>query len=372
MPRAPSRRPPRHASRSSGRIVAHGYESDGRSPTPASPFDCVPLGPEAYPWISRRQFVDLSELLRGETRVVESGYVVLELADAGTADQGRGDARVAERPGERHLRQRLPASTGDLVQPADPSQVRIAQHVPAERAVPGGSRTARNPVEIAVREEALCERRESDASDALSTQDVEKAAFDPAVQERVGRLVNEERRAERAKDRHRLLGARRRVRGDSHVECLPGADGAVERSHGLFERSVGIGSVRVEDVDVVEAHPAQALVQAGCEVLARPPLAVRSGPHVVTGFGGDDELVAISAQVRGEDSAEVLLGRAVWRPVVVGQIEVRDAKVERPADYRPAGLQRSLVAKVLPEARSEEHTSELQSRQYLVCRLLLE
>src|SRR3712207_8901506 len=27
---------------------------------------------------------------------------------------------------------------------------------------------------------------------------------------------------------------------------------------------------------------------------------------------------------------------------------------------------------VLPRARSEEHTSELQSRQYLVCRLLLE
>src|SRR5438445_9201813 len=26
----------------------------------------------------------------------------------------------------------------------------------------------------------------------------------------------------------------------------------------------------------------------------------------------------------------------------------------------------------LPDARSEEHTSELQSRQYLVCRLLLE
>src|SRR3712207_8775710 len=27
---------------------------------------------------------------------------------------------------------------------------------------------------------------------------------------------------------------------------------------------------------------------------------------------------------------------------------------------------------ILPPARSEEHTSELQSRQYLVCRLLLE
>src|SRR5947209_9912315 len=30
------------------------------------------------------------------------------------------------------------------------------------------------------------------------------------------------------------------------------------------------------------------------------------------------------------------------------------------------------LAQVLADARSEEHTSELQSRQYLVCRLLLE
>src|SRR3712207_7725486 len=33
---------------------------------------------------------------------------------------------------------------------------------------------------------------------------------------------------------------------------------------------------------------------------------------------------------------------------------------------------RDLGAAPLPDARSEEHTSELQSRQYLVCRLLLE
>src|SRR3712207_7950355 len=31
-----------------------------------------------------------------------------------------------------------------------------------------------------------------------------------------------------------------------------------------------------------------------------------------------------------------------------------------------------LLAAALPAQRSEEHTSELQSRQYLVCRLLLE
>src|SRR3712207_7527671 len=38
----------------------------------------------------------------------------------------------------------------------------------------------------------------------------------------------------------------------------------------------------------------------------------------------------------------------------------------------PDALQRELLCQTLCEVRSEEHTSELQSRQYLVCRLLLE
>src|SRR3712207_9392276 len=44
------------------------------------------------------------------------------------------------------------------------------------------------------------------------------------------------------------------------------------------------------------------------------------------------------------------------RPVVVATDDVRDPEVDVVYDAR----------------RSEEHTSELQSRQYLVCRLLLE
>src|SRR3712207_7293325 len=38
----------------------------------------------------------------------------------------------------------------------------------------------------------------------------------------------------------------------------------------------------------------------------------------------------------------------------------------------PSGLSARHRARAEAEARSEEHTSELQSRQYLVCRLLLE
>src|SRR3712207_7361251 len=43
-------------------------------------------------------------------------------------------------------------------------------------------------------------------------------------------------------------------------------------------------------------------------------------------------------------------------------------RVRRDEPEERAGLRDGLV----PELRSEEHTSELQSRQYLVCRLLLE
>src|SRR3712207_8311388 len=47
---------------------------------------------------------------------------------------------------------------------------------------------------------------------------------------------------------------------------------------------------------------------------------------------------------------------------------------EAPADPDPFGLRRALrpPATTRRPLRSEEHTSELQSRQYLVCRLLLE
>src|SRR3712207_8802121 len=53
----------------------------------------------------------------------------------------------------------------------------------------------------------------------------------------------------------------------------------------------------------------------------------------------------------------VLVGLVLW------------VRVVRPLELRSMAWR---VEDVVPERRSEEHTSELQSRQYLVCRLLLE
>src|SRR3712207_8527178 len=46
--------------------------------------------------------------------------------------------------------------------------------------------------------------------------------------------------------------------------------------------------------------------------------------------------------------------------------------VEPVGDDLPDGLPGRQIARLIDVGRSEEHTSELQSRQYLVCRLLLE
>src|SRR3712207_8799810 len=75
------------------------------------------------------------------------------------------------------------------------------------------------------------------------------------------------------------------------------------------------------------------------------------------------------------------LFRSQPRALTVGQRQRVDAVVGQPfatqgaaddVDHLTRPPQRPVVGESVPALRSEEHTSELQSRQYLVCRLLLE
>src|SRR3712207_8084039 len=58
--------------------------------------------------------------------------------------------------------------------------------------------------------------------------------------------------------------------------------------------------------------------------------------------------------------------------VTVLHPDVEPEDEEGDEEHRPEKPEDVADAPVGPERRSEEHTSELQSRQYLVCRLLLE
>src|SRR3712207_8560034 len=83
-----------------------------------------------------------------------------------------------------------------------------------------------------------------------------------------------------------------------------------------------------------------------------------------------------SLVVSGGDCPELLqLGEGVLDAVAVGVDPRRAGDLLVVAPRRDRGT-RTAIPNVLAEhargERSEEHTSELQSRQYLVCRLLLE
>jgi hypothetical protein len=108
--------------------------------------------------------------------------------------------------------------------------------------------------------------------------------------------------------------------------------------------------VGVEDVDIVQPEALEALVAAGDEVFAAAAEAVRAGPHIPAGLAGDDEFIAMSLEVLLQDEAEILLGRAVGRPVIIGEVEMGHAAVEGAADDGAAGFEDILAAEVVPEA----------------------
>ncbi len=90
------------------------------------------------------------------------------------------------------------------------------------------------------------------------------------------------------------------------------------------------------------------------------PTRRRAGPLVIARLRRNDELVAVGAQVLGEDPPEVALRGAIRRAVVVRQVEVGDAEVEGAAQDRAAVRERPVVAEVLPQP--ERDRGELQPR----------
>src|SRR5262245_30816692 len=251
--------------------------------------------------------LDRGGLVVREGEPVQRRDVVLELGHARRADERGGDALVTEHPCERHLRERLAASRGDLVQRAELSERLVREQLGRERARPARARALRNPGQVLAREHSLRERREGDAPDPELTDRVEQVGLDPAVEHRVRGLVDEEWRPELAEYSGRFTRLLSRVRGDARVQRLAGPDRRVERAHRLLEWRLRVEAVGVEDVDVLETHPREALIEAREEVLARTPLAVRARPHVVARLRRDDELVTEGPEILVHEHAEVLL-----------------------------------------------------------------
>ena len=300
--------------------------------------------------------VDGVQLGLGEAQVLHRTHQVHDLLGLAGADQRRGHALVAQHPGRGHLRQALAAGLGDFVERAHMLEVLLAQVVLLEGAAAGAvdAGVGGHTVQVLVGEQALGQRAEGDAAHAGVIQRVQQVFLDPTVHQAVGGLVDQHGHAHALENGGRLACLGGGVAADAGVQRLALLHGRGQRTHGFFQRGVGVEAVAVEDVHVVQAHALQALVQAGQHVLARAAaLAVGAGPHVVAGLAGDDQLVAVGLEVALQVLAKIGLGAAVGRAVVVGQVEVGDAQVKGRAQHVALGLEGRSVAEVVPQAQRD-------------------
>ena len=281
---------------------------------------------------------------------LKSGDVLLDLFDAAGSDKGAGHDGIAKDPGEGHLRERLAALAGHFLKRAGFRDVGFVHLAGLEKAVGlRGAGTGGNAVEVAVGEQALGQGAEGDAADAFGAEALEEAHFAPALEHGVLELVDEAGCAEAAEHSGSGGGLLGVVIGDAGIERFAGTHGLMERAHGFLDGGIGIGAVGIKDVDVFEAQAAEALIEAGEQILAGAPIAVGAGPHIVAGLGGDDELIAVGGEVLAEEAAEILFGGAVGRAVIVGEVEVGDAEREGAAEHGAGVFEAVDAAEVVPE-----------------------
>src|SRR5260370_13081906 len=162
--------------------------------------------------------------------------------------------------------------------------------------------------------------------------------------------MKEARRAQGAQNSRGSAGLVRRIIRDADIECFAAAHNVVERSHRLLKWCLRVGTVRIKDVHIVEAHPDQALVETGDQIFPRTPLTVGTGPHVVACFGRDNHFVAISSEIGIKNESEGSFSGALRRAVIVCQIKVGDAEVEGTPEDRLTVGYRVSGAKILPKA----------------------
>ena len=118
------------------------------------------------------------------------------------------------------------------------------------------------------------------------------------------------------------------VVGNSHIQCLTGSDNAIQCTNGLLQRCIWIRSVMVEDIHIIQSHALQALIQAGYQILFAAPVAIRAGPHIITGLRGNDQFITIPSQSFCKDPSKIFLRTARYRSIIICQIKMCNAMVK--------------------------------------------
>ena len=71
-------------------------------------------------------------------------------------------------------------------------------------------------------------------------------------------------------------------------------------------------------------------------------------PHPIAGFGRNHEFIAVTREIRTQDTPKAVLGGPSWRTVVVRQIEMGNPQIERSKQHRASSFVAVDAAEVVP------------------------
>ena len=78
-------------------------------------------------------------------------------------------------------------------------------------------------------------------------------------------------------------------------------DGSGKRPHGFFKWRCRIKAMRIENINIIETKPLQALVEARQHIFTAAKFSVGARPHQIAGLGGNDEFIAVARKIRLEN-----------------------------------------------------------------------
>ena len=186
-------------------------------------------------------------------QIVQRADTILHLFGRSRADEGTGNARIAEHPGERQLSYALAARLRQLGQFANPRHHILRNRLFPEKPVgigrPRYLRDGIRGIKILIREQSLGQGGEYNDAHAVFLGVLEQVILDPAVHHVVAGLVNGDRRPVVAFNCLRRLHEEcTPVTADPGIEGLALLHDKVEGSQGFLEGRLRVRPVRVKDI----------------------------------------------------------------------------------------------------------------------------
>jgi len=113
---------------------------------------------------------------------------------------------------------------------------------------------------------------------------IQKPILNPSIKHVISWLMNDKRCSKLLEDFNCFRRLFCIIVGKAYIKGFPLPDHQIKSHQVLFKVGIRIGSVVVEDIDIVESKPIQALVKTGYQILFRPMVIIRSRSDCIACF----------------------------------------------------------------------------------------